>query len=699
MKKVVAFLLSFVLFITCFNINFSANANTELVEGIYTYKIEDQKATILYLDETANGVISVPETLGGCPVTKIDGGAFFYLEEITEITLPQTITEIGECAFAYCRNLKSINIPSGILEIKYQTFYYCDSLEEIALPNKIESIGTEAFARCYNLKNLEIPNSVTTIGEQAFFYCESIKELKIGSSLCEIKTDAFKNCHDIESINVSEQNENFASYNGVLFNKQKSALIMYPKGNLQEEYTLPLGVTEIKEGAFDRSYKLKSVILNEGLIKIGEFAFSTCTQLKSVSFSSSVTDILEGAFFDCGNLNSLALNEGLKVIKDDAFAYCEELTVLNLPSSLEEIGAYAFSDNLKLETVKIGKGLKTIGYRAFNGCKRLKGFEVSLDNQCFYDDGGVLYTKDKTTLLVYPVAKKSSSYTCIYGTKTIKEEAFKHANILTNVYLPGSLQIIENSAFYECAKLKSIVIPYGVKAIEKNTFSRNINLLKVTIPSSVKIIKEYAFTGCEKIKSTVYLGTKQNWEQTVEIEDSNRMIYKYMSYIPATVKLKNDSYTYNGKVKTPSLIVKTAAGTKVTSKHYNKKLVTNGKDVNEHKIKVTFKSKNYSGIKYLYFTIKPRSTGIKKLNAYKKSIKVYINKQAIKTSGYQVEWSNNSGFKNSNKALIKSNGITSYTIKNLKRNTKYYLRVRTYKTVNGKRIYSSYSSCKYTKTK
>lgn len=166
-------------------------------------------------------------------------------------------------------------------------------------------------------------------------------------------------------------------------------------------------------------------------------------------------------------------------------------------------------------------------------------------------------------------------------------------------------------------------------------------------------------------------------------------------------KLSTTTYTYNGKVKTPSVTVKNAKGTKLTKNtHYTVKYASGRKNVGKYKVIVTMKG-NYSGTKTLYLTINPPKTSVSKLSAAKKSLKVTIKKKSSQVTGYQIEYSTSKSFKSkyTKSRTVKSYKTTSTTLKNLKAKKTYYVRVRTYKTINGKKYYSGWSSYKLKKTK
>lgn len=171
-------------------------------------------------------------------------------------------------------------------------------------------------------------------------------------------------------------------------------------------------------------------------------------------------------------------------------------------------------------------------------------------------------------------------------------------------------------------------------------------------------------------------------------------------YYPKTIKLSKKTFKYNKKVQKPEVIVKDSNGKIIDTKYYDIKFSNKkSKKVGEYKVTIKFKG-NYNGTKELKYTIKPQGTTIKKLKAGSKQFKATWNKNADQTSGYQIQFATNSKFtKNSNKELIEDNKKTSNKFKDLKAKKKYFVRIRTYKTVKGKKIYSSWSDALKVKTK
>jgi hypothetical protein len=266
-------------------------------------------------------------------VTSIGDYAFYSCSSLTSITIPGSVTSIGDYAFYSCSSLTSVTISNGVTSIGNYAFAGCSNLISITIPNGVTSIGNGAFGYddeyhgCSNLISITIPSSVTSIGDYAFYGCSSLTSITIPSSVTSIGNYAFGGCFGLTSINVESDNAKFSSEDGVLFNKNKSVLICYPRGK-GGDYLIPYGVTGIRDNTFSYCSSLTSITIPSSVTSIGGFAFLACTSLTSITIPSSVTSIGFSAFSDCSSLTSITI-----------------------PSSVTSIGDYAFSCSLISITV------------------------------------------------------------------------------------------------------------------------------------------------------------------------------------------------------------------------------------------------------------------------------------------------------------------------------------------------------------
>ena len=309
----------------------------------------------------------------------------------------------GETPYnAYISDIKTVEIQRGVTSIGYGAFSGCTSLSSITIPESVTSIGKYAFERCTSLSSITIPESVTRIGSYAFDGCTSLSSITIPDSVTSIGDGVFFGCTSLNSINVSIDNKNYSSEDGVLFDKEKTMLIKYPAGKVATEYTIPEGVTSI-----------------------GEWTFRGCTSLSSITIPDSVTSIGMNAFSGCTSLSSITI-----------------------PESVTRIGGYAFSGCTSLSSITIPEGVTYIGNGPFYACTSLNSINVSIDNKNYSSEDGVLFDKEKTELIQYPAGKVATEYTIPEGVTSIGSFAFNECTSLSSITIPESVTSIGNQAFY-----------------------------------------------------------------------------------------------------------------------------------------------------------------------------------------------------------------------------------------------------------
>lgn len=460
--------------IPSFNIIAYANdtSTSWKVEGNYKYYITDGNATISSnISSNFSGVVSIPSTIGGYPVTEI--GSFYLCEGITRVIIPSSATSISENAFQDCSSLASVSIPSSVKEIKYR-----------------------AFMNCGNLQNVSFQNGVKTLGWGLFENCTSLKTITLPASLEKIYGDLFSGCSSLTSISMDSSSKNFSAQDGVLFNKDKSKIVRYPSAKIGTSYAIPSSVrnieknafkycenltsitipnivTEIGINSFQDCHNLSDVTLPESLISIGEDAFEECTSLKTITLPQNVTSIGEGAFSDCRNLSKIEVNEnnksfcsysGILLNKDKTTliqcpsAYPNEN--ITIPNGVTSISKYAFVSCENLKSITVPESLQSVGLDAFSHCDNIEKVNISnLSKWCSIDFGLENYV--------------STSSNPLYSGNGL-------------LYLNGTL-------------IKNLVVPSGVKQLGLCAFA-GISLNSITVPDSVVSIDQ-SFYGCSDLES------------------------------------------------------------------------------------------------------------------------------------------------------------------------------------------------------
>ena len=295
------------------------------------------------------------------------------------------------------------------------------------------------------------------------------------------------------------------------------------------------GVTSIGSDAFQGCTSLTSVTIPDSVTSIGGWAFYYCTSLTSVTIPDGVTSIGEQAFSCCTSLTSVTIPNGVTSIGENAFNGCTSLTSVTLPNSVTSIGKSAFSGCTSLTSVTLPNSVTSIGDGAFASCTSLTGIWVTEGNSHYSSDAsGVLFSKDKTTLVQCPGAFSGSyaipdsvtsigeyafagcasltSVTIPNSVTSIGQHAFASCTHLTSVTIPDSVTSIGEYAFFYCESLTSVTIPDGVTSIGWSAFFNCKSLTSVTIPDSVTSIGWFAFEDCTSLTDVYYAGSEAQWK-------------------------------------------------------------------------------------------------------------------------------------------------------------------------------------------
>jgi len=493
--------------------------NADGVEIWYDFDSESKTASVTYRGDDSNsysreytGEVVIPSTVtyNGVEysVTSIGDYAFYWCTGLTSITLPEGLTSIGDDAFNYCSALTSITLPDGLKSIGNSAFSDCRGLTSITLPDGLTSIGDDAFSYCSGLTSITLPEGLTSIGDDAFFCCYKLYEVYNKSDLTitagsrengEVARFAKNVYTDSEVVSKLKTVGDYVFY----VDGEEIELLAY----IGEEtsITLPSDYEgknyKIGDYAFYLCSALTSITLPEGLTTIGERAFSNCSALISITLPEGVTSIggdafsgtalretesnwVDGVLYIDNYLieakssisGEYAVKEGTMLIADQAFSYCFALTSVTIPESVMSIGDCAFSATVT-------------------------SIDVALNCDYYTSVDGVLFSKDKTTLIHYPIGKKATSYSVPNGVTSIGKRAFSSCSALTSITLPEGLTSIEDDAFSYCFALTSITLPDGLITIGVRAFSYCGKLTSIMLSESVTSIGKQAFDYCSALTS------------------------------------------------------------------------------------------------------------------------------------------------------------------------------------------------------
>ncbi len=451
---------------------------TMAIFGDWEYTINDDNATVTITKyKGTSSEVVIPSGINEFPVVGIGNLAFAYRSGLTSITIPDSVTSIGDQAFSACSELAFIEVSEdnsnyssieGVLYSKDKTTLIAYPVEknetEFSIPNNVTSIGDGAFYYCSKLTSITIPNGVTNIGDGAFYYCSKLTSITIPNGVTNIGDSAFSCCYSLTSI------------------------------------TIPDSVTSIGERAFYDCRWLVSIIMPNSVMSIGNSVFDQCFRLASIKIPNSVTSIGDKAFSNCHALTSITIPNNVISIGDEAFSSCP-LTSIAIPNSVISIGDRAFSYCYSLTSITIPDSVINIGDGVFSNCTNLTSLEISKSNPKYSSIENIIYNKDKTTLVAYSAGKKEAEFSIPNSVTSIRDYTFYGCRSLVSIKIPNSVTSIGNQAFWNCSKLTSITIPDGVTNIGNSTFSYCSSLTSITIPNSVISIGDWAFAYCSSLTS------------------------------------------------------------------------------------------------------------------------------------------------------------------------------------------------------
>ena len=334
----------------------------------------------------------------------------------------------------------------GAGDLYYQVLTRTDSTGTVAVMSASradETLTIPDFVECD-----DITYEVTEIRD---LRTSTVKNVVIGSHLTAITDYAFVSCDDLAELSVSSDNLNYSSKDGILFNKQQTVLVKYPKAKEGNFYEIPDTVVTIGKRAFEECINLTDITIPDNVTSIDSGAFLGCSHLKKIVIPDSVISIAGWAFMWCAGLTDVTLGKGITSIGDRAFESCSSLKHITIPDNVTSIAPYAFDGCRSLESIVIPNSVTTISYSLFSSCVNLKNITIP---------------DSVTSIGIY---------------------AFVYCNSLESIVIPDSVISIAENCFNWCNSLTNITIGSGVVSIGKNAFQFNPNLTEISVSERNKV--------------------------------------------------------------------------------------------------------------------------------------------------------------------------------------------------------------------
>ena len=493
-----------------------------------------------------SGDVIVPSTVtyGGVTytVTSLGNNSFYDCEGLTSVTLPTTITTIDESAFYYCTALTQVVIPESVIEIGSWNFYMSNELTEVILPSTLNSMGEQCFSTCTKLTKVTCrATTPPTIGQ----YCFS--------------SSSAKTLYVPESAISAYQ----AEYNWRTWFSSIEAMPEYDLSYMNLKFVITSATTAKCVGCMLSSpsgtWNIPDKVGNYRVTEVGRDAFFNCGEITTVKMGANVEVIEPYAFYLCSGMTTLNLGH-VTTIGNAAFGDCFELAQVTIPNSVTYIGDYGFG-GCGLTSVTIPATVELIEDKAFHNCPYLSNINVDSNNPNYSSTNGVLFNKDMTKLISYPIGKSITGYTIPESVTSLGDGAFGYSH-LQRVTLPSRLTEVPYLTFAYNDDLTNVTClaatppVVGLAAFESTIENSGIVL---NVPKGCKSAYQEAdgWRDFPEIHETYY-DFKYGYfyynitsDSTVEVTCENDNYGTYQDYVMMTIP---PSVYYNDKYYTVTAI-------------------------------------------------------------------------------------------------------------------------------------------------
>lgn len=471
-------------------------------------ELVSSNGNLLLMDST--GTVTIPST-----VTSIGEGAFANLSGLKTVIIPGSVKEIkanafsnnktlenvilldgvekiGVSCFKECVNLKSIKMPNSIKKIGENAFWSCTSLEEISIPEKIERIEMNTFIFCFNLKNvIFLGNNVQTIGYQAFGDCRSLKSFEITKNVSEIEARAFAGDEILENININSENKCFEYNQGMLMKKDKSNILFVSNMYLQNitTFSIPEGITEF-DVSISAGKNIKTLNIPSTLTILKTVGLPNSIENVNISQENEIFKVEENCIYTKDNENliycyskdkNIILKNQFKIVNTDSFSGTAGVESITFPESVTTIQMRPFVYCTKLQTLNIGKNVSNINGQFRANTNRDLTINIDNENPYYMVENNILYSKNKESIVAVLYEVKGV-FNVPDQVKKIETQAFGEQSEMTEINL-NKIESMGESIFLGCTKLTKVEIPNTVKEINDKCFEGNseINEIKINL--------------------------------------------------------------------------------------------------------------------------------------------------------------------------------------------------------------------------
>ena len=571
-------------------------ATAEVSSGDFEYAFYNGD-TIQITSYTGDATtVNIPSEIDGYTVAAIGWGCFERNTEIIAVTIPDTVTIIGNLAFYRCTSLKEIHLPDSVTQINSSAFGECTSLEEITISDKtthIDSLafqGTAYYNNTDNWKNgvLYIGNhiikadpavlsgvytiepNIISIADEAFLDCTLLTGLifsndvifDYNSPYISGSKGTFTGCTSLKKVVFLNYGSAYSSYYFPcysLFECESLQEIQGYSGSVIEVLAYNHNIPFTSRGILPTKFSYE--VLDDGTAAITGYEGGVEELVIPQEIDGyKITEIKENSI---GTINMTQPSGEIDVTR----GYVLHLSKIIMPEGLLRVDEYAFGNLWNMREIYFSSTVEEIGFQAFFNCNSIERIDVADNNSTFASQDGVLYNKEKSTLIQYPVAKQEKTYQMPESVKDIRNFAFSGLTFLEELTLPKSIAFdgITQYTFDEANSLKNIYVAEDVNSLYKSIdgvlfydiakATNNVDHIELelvrypagktetnyTVPSGVTTIENYAFSGCNLLTSVTLPDSVASIRVfAFDSCDDNLTIYGYRGSYAETYAAENN---------------------------------------------------------------------------------------------------------------------------------------------------------------